>query len=110
VPGVIAKRPSAVVTVVIPGRSRETTAPGSGAPVGLTTMPRIVGRGWGAAPRAVDARADRESARRKRDRFAMRIVENPLLRSARRTATTAVLRRQCSSETRYGSAKGSEMF
>ena len=40
-------------------------------------MPRIVGRGWGAAPRAVEARADRESARRKRDRYAMRIVENP---------------------------------
>ena len=106
----IAKRPSAAVTVVIPGRSSETTAPGSGAPLESTTMPRIAGRGWGAAPSAVEARADRESARRKRERYAMRIVENRFSRSARRTATTAVLRRPCSSETRYGTAKGSKMF
>jgi len=66
------------VTVVIPARSSETTAPGSGAPLESTTIPRIAGRGWGSAARAVKAKADRESARRKRERYAMRIVENPL--------------------------------
>jgi hypothetical protein len=65
------------VTVVIPGKSSETIAPGSGAPLESTTMPRIVGSGWGVAPSTVEATADRESARRKRERYAMRIVENP---------------------------------
>jgi hypothetical protein len=65
------------VTVVTPGKSSETVAPGIGAPLESTTMPRIVGRGWGAAPSTVEATANSESARRKRETYAMRIVENP---------------------------------
>jgi hypothetical protein len=71
-------------------------------------MPRIVGTAWGAAPTAVEASADRQSAKRKRVRDAIRIVRIRFSRSARRTQPTPYYGTVIL-ETRYRNAKGSKI-